>query len=428
MFLPTASASEPDLAGTLGTHSGFWRAQGLYKNRLSEDTELRVVGAAGEDYVELNAGNIFFDLTSWSISSRVELADRISKHVTLNTGIDMMFSPYTLSAQLPPLPKAGQPPPGPFSAQPPLATNINGSIYEPAFYSEMEATPWPGGRIVSGVRVDYTKDTKSWDLSPRLVAFQDVTQYPRTTLKAAAGLYTQPPQPQETNATFGQAGLTSNRAYHYDIGVEREFTDHIDARVDAFYKQLDNLVEQGLGNTGSGQIIGGETLIRYKPDNRFFGWIAYTLSQSQRRTQPGAPLRTFQFDETHILTILGSYRLGRGWELGMRYRLSSGYMYTPSTYGFYDENIGTNLPLTSYPSYNSRLPLFHALDVRVDKTWEFPWCRTCENPGKFSIYLDVLNVYNEGNVDGYSYDYNYTHTAQANDLPIIPSLGMRLEY
>jgi hypothetical protein len=105
----------------------------------------------------------------------------------------------------------------------------------------------------------------------------------------------------------------------------------------------------------------------------------------------------------------------------MRYRLSSGYMYTPNAYGFYDENIGSYLPLSAYPGDGSRLPLFHSLDVRVDKAWAFGW-------GKLSAYLDVLNIYNQGNVDGLTYDFNYTHMAYANDLPIIPSIGLRVEH
>jgi TonB family protein len=422
ILLKTANSSEPDLAGTIGSHTGFWRAQALYKNKISDSTELRVVGAVGEDYVEFNAGSIFFKLTDWPITSRVELAEKLDRTVTLNTGIDLYYAPYTGAAQLPRPPTPGQPPPGPFSAQPPVATTASSQIYEPAFYTELEVTPWEGGRIVPGLRLDYTKDTKSWDLAPRFVFRQDVTRDPRTTIKAGAGLFYQPPQAQETNAVFGMPGLTSNRAYHYDVGVERVFTRNIEASLEGFYKQLDNLVEAGLGNTGTGVVYGAETLIRYKPDERFFGWVAYTLSQSQRRIQPGTPLRTFQFDETHILTVLGSYRIGRGWELGMRYRLSSGYMYTPNQYGFYDENIGTYLPLSQYPGNSSRLPLFHSLDLRVDKTWAM------KSGMKIGLYLDVLNVYNQGNVAGISYDYNFTHSAPASDLPIIPSVGMRIEY
>ena len=95
-------------------------------------------------------------------------------------------------------------------------------------------------------------------------------------------------------------------------------------------------------------------------------------------------------------------------------------MYTPQTYGFYDENASTYLALMSQPPNNTRLPLFHALDLRVDKSWKYPW-------GILGVYLDVLNVYNNGNVAGLSYDYNSTHSSFVNDLPILPSLGIRAE-
>jgi hypothetical protein len=118
--------------------------------------------------------------------------------------------------------------------------------------------------------------------------------------------------------------------------------------------------------------------------------------------------------------MLGSYRLGRGWELGLRYRLVSGNMYTPRTYGFYDENAGAYLSLNAYPTNGSRLPLFHQLDVRVDKTWRFAsWT--------LSTYLDVQNVYNQGNVEGVSTNFNQTQQTFATGLPFLPSLGIRGE-
>jgi TonB family protein len=420
ILLKTASANNPTLTGSVGSHTGFWRAQALYRNHLSDDTELRVVGAFGQDFFEFDLGNLDFNIVDWPISSRIELAQKLEKRLTLNVGVDMYYEPYTITAQAPPLPQPGQPPPGPFSTRPPLFTHSSDSIYEPAFYAESEATPWLGTRIVTGIRVDYTKDTKAWDISPRLVVRQDVTRNPRTTLKAGAGLFTEPPSPQQTNSVFGTPGLSSSRAYQYDVGVEREVTSHIEASLEGFYKQLDDLVSQGLGNTGSGVIYGAETLIRYKPDERFFGWLAYTLSRSTRRDAPGMPLRLSQFDETHILTVLGSYRLGKGWEFGARYRLTSGYMFTPNTYGYFDENSGTYASLQAEPTFSARLPLFHSLDLRVDKTWKYRW-------GSIAAYLDVLNVYNNGNVAGISYDYNSTHSSYASDLPILPSLGLRVE-
>src|SRR5262249_14163449 len=82
--------------------------------------------------------------------------------------------------------------------------------------------------------------------------------------------------------------------------------------LEGFYKQLDNLVTTRAGNSGKGRAFGLETLLRYKPDDRFFGWLAYTLSRSVRRDTPSEPERLARFDETHILTVLGSYRLARG--------------------------------------------------------------------------------------------------------------------
>jgi TonB family protein len=417
-------SGEPTLSGALSSHTGFWRGQALYKSRLSDTTELRVVGAVGQDYVTFDAGTINFNLTDVQMSSRAEIAEKLNPRLTMDLGVDLLFAPYTVSAVLPPLPKPGQPPTGPFSAQLPLATRTTGTISEPAAYVEWEATPWRGARIVPGIRLDYTQQYASgagtWDLDPRLTVRQDLATTPRTTIKGGLGIFSQPPQAQETNAVFGQPGLGDNRCYQYDLGVEHEFTGNVEASLEGFYKQLDNQVELGFGNTGTGVIYGGETLIRYKPDARFFGWIAYTLSRSMRRIAPGMPMELFQYDETHILTMLGSYRLGRGWEIGARFRLISGYLYTPNSYGFYDENIGTYLPLEAYPQFGSRLPIFTSLDLRVDKTWKFGW-------GQIGAYLDVLNVYNAGNVDGISYDFNYTHTAYANDLPILPSLGVRVE-
>ncbi|HEY4014597.1 MAG TPA: TonB family protein [Polyangiaceae bacterium] len=420
ILLKTASAGAPTLTGSIDSHTGFWRGQVLYKNRFDAKTELRVVAAAGEDYFDFDLANLSFHVVDWPITSRVEVAEKLEKRLTMNVGLDFNYAPYTISVQAPPLPQPGEPPAGPFTSRPPLYTHSTSYVFQPAVYAEWEATPWTGGRIVPGLRVDYARDTQSWDLSPRVVVRQDITRSPRTTIKGGAGLFTEPPSPQQSNSVFGTPGLVSQRAYHYDVGVEREFTRHIEASVEGFYKQLDDLVTQGLGSVGSGVIYGAETLIRYKPDDRFFGWLAYTLSRSERRDAPGMPLRLSQYDETHILTLIGSYRLGDGWEFGARYRLTSGYMYTPSNYGYFDENASSYLALQTQPAFTARLPLFHSLDLRVDKSWKAWW-------GTIGIYLDVLNVYNNANVAGISYDYNSTHQSFANDLPILPSFGIRVE-
>jgi hypothetical protein len=44
------------------------------------------------------------------------------------------------------------------------------------------------------------------------------------------------------------------------------------------------------------------------------------------------------------------------------------------------------------------------------------------------LYLDVQNVYNHGNVEGVSYNFNYTARQYVTGLPILPSFGMRGDF
>lgn len=422
LLLKDVSAGAPTITGSTGFHTSFWRFQLQFKAKLSPSTDVRFVAATGQDRLEFSIGDIFFNLDTYPLTGRAELTQKVTGGVTAHFGLDMLWAPFTVDARLPPLPTPGQPPGGPGISRPPLSVAQSDTQYRPAFYGELELVPWKGARIVPGVRVDYAKDIKSWDVAPRVSMRQDIgPAFPRTTIKGGVGVFYQPPQPQASSPVFGQAGLRSQRAIHYGLGIEREFTKNLEVSVEGFYKQLDDLVVQGSGNSGTGQIYGLETLIRYKPDEHFFGWIAYTLSRSVRQDNDTAPERVTQFDQTHILTILGSYRLGHGWEFGARFRLVSGNNYTPSTYGFFDANGGSYLPLQSYPPFNTRLPLFHQLDIRLDKTWKFTnW--------QIGVYADVINVYNSGNIEGVSYNFNQTKSSYITGLPLLPSIGVRGEF
>ncbi|MCL2776720.1 MAG: TonB family protein [Polyangiaceae bacterium] len=421
ILIKSVNGSDPGATGNITFGTAFYRLQARYVGKFSNDTEFRLTAAIGKDAVDFSIGDNYFRLTSWPITPRAELSQRIASGVRNNFGLDIYYAPYTADVRMPPIPQGGQPPPGPFGSQPPRQLSNTSAVYRPAIYDEVELTPFRGTRIVPGVRLDYAKDTGAWDVQPRFVARQELrSEFPKTTLKGGIGRFTQPPQIQETNSVFGTPGLHSNIANQYGFGVEQEVTKLIDFSTEAFYRQYDQLVVQNVGNVGSGHAYGLETLVRYKPDAHFFGFLAYTLSRSVRRDLPTDPERLFEYDQTHILTAVGSYRLGGGWEVGARFRLISGNMQTPQTYGFYDATIGAYMPITSYPPSSVRNPMFHQLDVRIDKTWIHSW-------GRLGMYLDIQNIYNQGNVEGISYNYNSTLHTYATGLPILPSLGIRAE-
>jgi hypothetical protein len=425
----TADA-DPVLTGNIKAHTGFYRLMARYQNDLSEDVSLRSVTSYGQNTIDVGLGSLFLNTRNYPLTNRTELTGRLARGVTAHVGVDMYWGKAVANVRTPPPPRPGEPSAGPFATRPPLSLNMSDYIYRPAGYAELELVPYRRLKIVPGLRVDYANITKHWDISPRFNArFSLVEEFPRTTLKAGLGVYHAPPQAFEVFPPFGSRTIRSNRAIHYALGFEQDITRQVEVSVEGFYKDLDQLVSRSpdasggfaYANLGSGYAVGAETLLKYKPDSRFFGWLAYTLSRSMRRQGPDQELTLFQWDQTHILTVLGSYRLGRGWEFGARFRLVTGNAVTPVVGSLYNATSGSYVEVYSAKQGSERLPMFNQLDLRVDKRWDYgAW--------RLSTYLDVQNVYWAQNVEDFSYNYNYTQRTKITGLPIIPSLGVRGEF
>jgi hypothetical protein len=288
--------------------------------------------------------------------------------------------------------------------------------------------------------VDYARDTGRADVAPRITGRYllngaasdtdaDGNKALKTALKGGLGYFYKPPEFQQTDPIFGTPNLESNRALHASLGVEQGITGQVDLSVEGYLKELDRQVVPGVDtrytNLGTGRVIGAELLLKYKPDARFFGWIAYTISKSTRKDGPNAEEYHFQFDQTHNLIVLGSYRLGDGWEVGARFRVVSGNMSTPVARfpllpSLYGDISGSYASLQGKPN-SERLPLFHQLDVRLERSWQFAdW--------RLLAYLDVWNAYNNAAVEGYQYNFDFSSRAPQTGLPILPSFGLRGEF
>jgi TonB family protein len=437
------SQAQPVLSGDTSLHTAFQRLQMRYVRDTSDD-RIAATLAFGSDDVQFNVGSIYAILDQRTVSGRFEYTKKVSKWLRIDTGLDVYAGYYDVDLHLPAPPIPGQPASQPFGTGTILDTHLTGGFVQPATYVEAEMTPTARLRIVPSVRFDYFNINRQFDVSPRINARFDLVQdFPKTTLKGGVGLYAQPPQLQEVTAPLGNPNLKSNRSIQYSLGVEQQFTRQIDASLEGFYKQLDDQVVASASpsgqqlvysNAGTGYVVGAEVLIKYKPDSRFFGWLAYTLSRSIRQDGPGLPEYLYAFDQTHILTVLGSYKLGHGWELGARFRLVSGNLVTPNVCNpenagcdvnqinsLFNAAAGTYTPVPISGQSSERLPLFQQLDIRIDKVWKFKrW--------KFSMYLDVQNVYNYANVEGINYNYNYTARQYVAGLPILPIIGLRGEF
>jgi hypothetical protein len=332
--------------------------------------------------------------------------------------------------QQPPADFSGQHVSGPLFGRPSPLLHASGAFVRPGAYAMLDWSPVPAMHVLPGVRADYARDAESVTVDPRLSVRWDVRPgADRTTLKGGVGVYRQPPQPYQSIAPFGTPGVQAERAIHYGLRVEQALGAHVELSLEGFYKQLGdlvvptpNLTASGFSyrNAGDGRSYGSELMLRYKGDGRFFGWISYTLSRSERRDGPGQPTHLFQFDQTHSLTALASYQLGRGWEIGGRFRYVTGSPYTPLVGGVADSDAGAYSPIEGAP-FSARSSAFNALDVRIEKTW------TLGASAKLSAYVDVQNIYDRKNAEGQTYNFDYTRSQALAGLPILPVIGIRGE-
>jgi TonB family protein len=267
--------------------------------------------------------------------------------------------------------------------------------------------------------------TNNLELEPRLaVRFQLL---PWLALKGSAGVYHQPPQPGQLSTLTGNPNLTPETGFTYVFGADVEATKTLHIEAQGFYKDLRQLIVNGehfgdpqLENDGIGRVYGGELLVRQELWHNLFGWISYTLSRSERKDHPDQDWHLFQFDQTHIFQILASYKLPRGYQVGLRFRYITGNLYTPVVGAFYDSNTN-NYTRLSGPLNSARLDGFNQLDLRFDKTWTF-------NYWKLSVYIDIQNLYNAHNPELMTYSFNFRQSQPVSGLPFFPVLGIRGEF
>lgn len=284
--------------------------------------------------------------------------------------------------------------------------------------------------FVPGLRLDeyHWLDHARFSVDPRLWARYALTS--ATSLKAYTGVYHEPPQGQQIDPDLGNENLELEWGWQAGFGVEERFSDLWTASAELFYNRRGSLIVRvdptavngqvfnpRLLNNGIGRAFGLELLLRREISAQLYGFLAYTLSKSQILQNPGDEWSSFQYDQTHILTVVAGYRPTPKWELSSRFRLTSGNPYAPVTSSTFDADSGTYVT-THGESGDAREPLFLQLDLRAEKKWIYDlW--------SFALYLDVQNVTNHLNEEFHVYDYRFRQQGSIQGVPILPTFGVK---
>lgn len=298
---------------------------------------------------------------------------------------------------------------------------VPGLRFEPYLISADKATP------VSGDVPPVGTTTQSTVVEPRLALRYEVSK--RMLAKAAFGIYHQPPSGDDLSAVFGNPKLGLAQARHALAGSVFKLTEALSSEVTVFTSNSSDLVSrstaptpllaQALVQEGTGRSFGAQFLLRQEQVGRFFGWVSYSIIRSLRQI-PGQPERLFDYDQSHVLTAVGSYDLGKGFEVGVRARYATGFPRTPVVGSFYSPRTDRFEPIFGARN-GTRIPAFWQMDARIAKRFKI---------GKTDAeaYLDVQNITNHANAEEIVYSYDYRKRGYITGLPTLPVLGLKWNF
>jgi len=384
------------------------------------------------------ARNLFFDLEFFQAQIRDDFEWELSDRAQFNAGVDAQLGWTKFSAEFPGTDTAADEDPG--AGRSGGATNIGEAgvvaddesvaILQPAVYSELEVEMVDGLELIPGLRLDYYDGIDEVSLSPRFNVRYQINDTVAT--KAGIGFFSQPPNPGQTQPAFGNPDLTFEKAAQYSVGTVVTPLDFLEFDATLFFRDLYDLVVQIdaverdpqsgtvdpviFNNAGRGRAFGLELLVRHFPANRFFGWVAYTLSRSERRDPVTGEWSLFEFDQTHNLTAVAGYNLPKNVDVSARFRVVTGNPETPIVDGVWNADTDQYVPVFGEPN-SVRNDTFHQLDLRVDKEFVF-------NTWRLGLFLDIINVYNRRNQEGTRYNFDFSESDPLGGLPIIPTIGI----
>lgn len=208
------------------------------------------------------------------------------------------------------------------------------------------------------------------------------------------------------------------RSDHVVLGLQHYFSPSSSISLEGFYKHYEDypvsvrdsvsLANKGGGfevlgsepieTVGKGRSYGAELQFQQKLSNNFYGIFAYTWFYSEFTGFDTSNFIPSVWDSRHLVSFVGGYKFNRNWEFSSRYRFAGRTPFVPAD---------LDATLANYPEVildysrlgEDRLDIFSALDVRLDKKWNFE---------KFALnlFIEAQNILGQNNPSPPEYGLN----------------------
>jgi TonB dependent receptor len=313
-----------------------------------------------------------------------------------------------------------------------------------AAYIAPRLQPWDPLIIEPGVRFEHHSYTGDSNWSPRLNASLELG--PRTTIRAAWGIYEQAEGLQELSVPDGDTTFhPAERAEQRVVGISQKLESGVDLRLEAYERlsshlrphwenmiQPLNVFPESLYDRieiepSRGRARGIELTAEHRGNGRF-GWgasYAYAIAEEQVGDR-WIPLNR---DQRHTFYADVTYVPARDWQLSCSWEYHTGWPTTDIDYSLVRLNDGSLIYTWTYGPYNGlRAPAYHRLDLRATHQYRF-------KNSTLRVFVDLFNAYDQQNVDG----YDTTSASVVNGqlivtkkplkmFPILPSAGLSWEF
>ncbi len=231
-----------------------------------------------------------------------------------------------------------------------------------------------------------------------------------------------------------------SRARTLSLGYEKELNQYYNYSVEFYQRTFDDLVEIRTDETfpmfrrGTGTAYGMDVLFK-----KGLGDLTFQISGSLQKNQVTFRDTTYapDWDTPYAFTGVVSYRFNDVWSINTQTTYQSGTPYTPvieKYLKFLDPRKGNDINdmemnFVTGAKNSARLSDYFRFDISLQNRGS--WGNV-----DYMFYLQVLNLFNTGNILRYSwYDYYYSvaqgncnRTGVVTAMPIIPSLGLALNF
>ncbi|MDP3274854.1 MAG: TonB-dependent receptor [Deltaproteobacteria bacterium] len=425
--------NDPSIRGTFGTHLAQHGLQARWRHRVSPSTThtLSLAGAYQLQDVQLGP-SVRYRFEALTASLRDELDYTLSRTARLFVGLDVQALRSDDRVQAPPTSPSGLA--DPISATTLVQYQALRVALNPALYTELALDPTPTVHVLAGIRAEHFSLARSSTVDPRASAQWMV--HPRVALRGALGGYSTPPKGYASIPGFGNPDLRPERWLHASAAVSwQALPGAIELDITGFVKAGASVISpsdrvltrdhvptpERFSNDGVGRVYGAEFMARLRPGRLpIFALVSYTLQRAERAVCARCAWTTYTFDQPHNLSVTLGGVFAFGLEAGVRVRVTSGLVEPVVRGAVYDLERDVSLTLVD-PRTTARLPAFFSLDVRV--AWRF---RT--GAVRWQLIAEVLNATAQDNVESRVYSFDRRESRPVLGLPILPTLGVRIEY